>query len=38
MAQKLIYDASIRKWRKQTLADKKWALDVIEAVKCLEGK
>ena len=35
---KLIYDASIRKWRKRTVADIKWAADVVDAVKKMEGK
>lgn len=33
----MIYDASIRKWRKRTLADRIWALQVIDAVKKLEA-
>lgn len=33
----LIYDASIRKWRKRTIADDIWAKQVVEAVKALEG-
>lgn len=35
---KLIYDASIRKWRKRTPADDIYVLQVIQAVKALEGK
>lgn len=35
---KLIFDASIRKWRPQTQADIEWSKAVVQAVKALEGK
>lgn len=34
---KMIFDASIMKWREQTKADIKWAKDVIQSVRALEG-